>query len=378
MLIPSRAERGEDLGRDAGVRLHARADDGHLAHRRVVVDGADAHLAATGSSASRATRTSARGTVNDMSAAAPSDSGSFWMIMSTLTLASASAVKMRPGDAGMVGHAEQRDARLVGGVRHGGDQGAFHRLLFSDHEGPGRLGERRAAVDAHAVRARVLDGAQLQHAGAGGGHLEHLLEGDDRAACAHSRRCADRPSSTPGHVRVDLAHVRLHGGGEGDRRGVRPAAAQRRDVARGGDALEAGHEHDQVLLERLADAVGAHVEDARLRVRRVRDDAGLRARERDRPVPEVVDGHRAQRARDPLARGEEHVHLARVGRGGDLLGGGDQLVRGLAARRQHGDHVVALLLGAHDAPGGALDALGVGDGGAAELHHHGAGHGQPV
>ena len=38
-----------------------------------------------------------------MSAEAPSDSGSFWMIMSTLTLASASAVKMRPATPGLSG-----------------------------------------------------------------------------------------------------------------------------------------------------------------------------------------------------------------------------------------------------------------------------------
>ena len=57
----------------------------------------------TGSSALRAVGRSARGTVKDMSAEAPSDSGSFWMIMSTLTFASASAVKMRPATPGLSG-----------------------------------------------------------------------------------------------------------------------------------------------------------------------------------------------------------------------------------------------------------------------------------
>src|SRR5215204_2400361 len=59
--------------------------------------------ATTGSSAARAVRRSERGTVKDMSAAEPSVSGSFWMIMSTLTLASASAVKMRPAMPGWSG-----------------------------------------------------------------------------------------------------------------------------------------------------------------------------------------------------------------------------------------------------------------------------------
>ena len=73
-----------------------------------------------------------------------------------------------------------------------------------------------------------------------------------------------------GHVGVDLAHLGLHRGGERDRGGVRAAAAERRHVARGRDALEAGDEHDQVLVERLADAVRADVEDARLGVRSCR------------------------------------------------------------------------------------------------------------
>jgi hypothetical protein len=55
----------------------------------------------------------------------------------------------------------------------------------------------------------------------------------------------------------------------------------------GGHALEARDEHDQVLVERLADAVGADVEDAGLGVARVRDDPGLGTREADRPLAEV-------------------------------------------------------------------------------------------
>jgi hypothetical protein len=46
----------------------------------------------------------------------------------------------------------------------------------------------------------------------------------------------------------------------------------------------------------------------------------------------------------------------------------DQLVGVLAARREHGHHALALLRSGDDAASGALDACGVGDGGAAELH----------
>ena len=59
--------------------------------------------ARSASSDSRAVATSSRGTVKDMSARWPSASGSFWMIMSTLMFASASAVSTRPAMPGSSG-----------------------------------------------------------------------------------------------------------------------------------------------------------------------------------------------------------------------------------------------------------------------------------
>ena len=271
--------------------------------------------------------------MKETSASRPSPSGSFWMIVSTLQLASASALKIARGGARAVGHAEQRDPGLLGRVGDGGDQGVFHGLVLSEHNGTGAVLEARAAVDPHAVGARVLDRAQLQHLGARGRHLEHLLEADEAAACGRRGRSAGRRVKTPGDVGVDLAHLGADRGGQRDRGRVRAAATERGHVAARRHALEAGDEHDQVLVERLADPVGAHVEDPRLRVRGVGDDPRLRAGQRDRPVAEVVDRHRAQRAGDPLAGREQHVHLARVGSRRDLLGHRDQLVGRLARAR---------------------------------------------
>ena len=85
--------------------------------------------------------------------------------------------------------------------------------------------------------------------------------------------------------------------------------------------------------------------------------------------PEVVDRHRAESAGDPLPGREQHVHLARVRALRDLERLGDELVGRLAPRREHGDDTAAGLAGGDDPPRGALDLLGAGDGGAAELHH---------
>ena len=136
-------------------------------------------------------------------------------------------------------------------------------------------------------------------------------------------------------------------------------------------ALKAGHEDDRVVVEGGEDAIGAHVEDARLGVRGVGHDARLGPGQRDGAMAEVVDGHGAQGARHALARRQQHVHLARVGVRRDLVGVGDQAVGLLAARAEDGhDAVPGLALG-DDALGGALEALGVGHRGASELHDDG-------
>ena len=216
--------------------------------------------------------------------------------------------------------------------------------------------------------ARVLDRAQLQHAGAGRGHLEHLLEGDDGqlARVGHDARVGGEHA---GDVGVDLADLGADRGGQRDRGGVRAAAAERGDVARGARRPGSRRRARSRPPRAPADAVGAHVEDPRLRVRGVGDDAGLRAGQRDRAVAEVVDRHRAQRARDALAGRQQHVHLARIGASarppGPSRSARRSSCRAPTARRRRGCPPRA---SATIRLRRALDALGVGDGRAAELH----------
>ena len=153
------------------------------------------------------------------------------MIMSTFTFASASAVSTRPAMPGLSGQARERDARLRGRVRHGCDEWSFHRLLLVLDDGTGSVLEARSAVDRDAVVARVLHGAQLQHAGARGRHLEHLLEREHAAACA-PRHDARVGAEHARHVGEDLADLGAEGRGQGDRGGVGAAAAERGHVER--------------------------------------------------------------------------------------------------------------------------------------------------
>ena len=181
------------------------------------------------------------------------------------------------------------------------------------------------------VVARELDRTELQDARARRRHLEHLLVAD-RVQLPRVRDDARICGVHAVDVRVDLARFGAERGRERHRGRVRAPAAERGDVEVGGDTLEARHENYPLRVESLVDATGADVDDLRLAVGGVRDDAGLRAGERDRLVAEVVDGHRAERAGDALADRDQHVELARLRLRRDLVREPNEVVRRVAHR----------------------------------------------
>ena len=109
------------------------------------------------------------------------------------------------------------------------------------------------------------------------------------------------------------------------------------------------------------DATRLDAGDARSAVAAVGGDAGLRAGQADGRDAEPVERHRQQRRALVLAGREQDVELARVRFGGDGRGQAEELVGGVAHRRDHDDQVVAGRPLAGDAPGDALDPVGVGD-----------------
>ena len=76
---------------------------------------------------------------------------------------------------------------------------------------------------------------------------------------------------------------------------------------------------------------------------------------------------RHQRRGLALTGREQHVHLAARHRRRHRLGEGDQIVGGLAHRRDDHDDVVAPTLGDRDVVGDRTDPVGVGDGRSAVL-----------
>ena len=224
--------------------------------------------------------------------------------------------------------------------------------------------------------ARVLDRAQLQHLRARGRHLQHLLEGDDRqlARVGDDARVGAVDARDVG---VDLADVGAR---------ARPRARPRSCRSRRGRAssrrccsVETPWKPATSTIRSSSSAAAMRsARTSRMRAFVCEESVTMPACE---PVSEIARwprsliaiAHSAQEMRSPV---ESSMSISRgSGRRGDLVGRRDQLVGRLAARREHRDDAVALLARGDDPPRRALDALGVGDGGAAELHHDRSGHG---
>jgi hypothetical protein len=94
------------------------------------------------------------------------------------------------------------------------------------------------------------------------------------------------------HVHINLANVGADRRGDRDRRRVRPAAPERRDVPFGVGALKARHHRDLPGLHGLEQLRIVDVLDARLRERAIRLDPHLMPEQTPRPPAERLNRHR--------------------------------------------------------------------------------------
>ena len=272
----------------------------------------------------------------------------------------------RGGRPHLVGDTDDGDLGLAAVVGHARDDGFFHFACLPDlvvgfHPGARFVTEGRTDVDLHVFATRVLDAAQVEDLGAGGGQLHHLLVADlgDPAGARHDPRVGAVDAVDVG---VDLAVVGAQGRGQRDRRGVGGAATQRRDVLGGlRHALETGDDDDAALLQGTHDAARGDVDDARVAVGGGGEDACLGTGVADGLDPEVGQGHRQQRSRLAFSRGQQHVQLAGLRLRRDLQREVHQLVGGVTHRRDDDDDVVPFRARPGDPPGHALDGLGIRD-----------------
>ena len=212
----------------------------------------------------------------------------------------------------------------------------------------------------HAEASRDLDGTRVQHARAMRGQFQHRVVVDTRDL--HGLRHDARIGRVDAiHIGVDLAPLRIQGRCQRHRGRVGAAAAQGRHLTLGAHPLEPGHDDDPSRGQRGADAVAAHVEDLRIGVTAIGDDAALRAGERNGRAPPRLQGDGQQRHRDALAGSEQHVQFAGRGFGSDAAREREEVIGGVAHGRDDYDHRVTGDLGRHDTVRHRLDALGAGD-----------------
>ncbi len=281
----------------------------------------------------------------------------------------------RGGDARPVRHLEQRDLGLVARIGDAADDLLFHDFLLAADERAGRIFQTGQHLQPHPVLHRELDRARLKHLGAERGELKHLLVRDlvdlPRAPLDPRVRGVDAV-----HVGVDVAALGLERRGEGHGRGVRAAAAERRDAPVGAEPLEARDDGVQAFGELLVEIGRVDLKDTR---------GAVRARGADRHLPSLPGPRRNAH----LLQGERHqarVHLLAAGDDGVVFAGvvetptvrprwrgrlahpGDELVGGAGHRRDDNGDVVAALDLALDLGRRIADALEVGERGPAEFH----------
>ncbi|MCY1438513.1 hypothetical protein D9M71_547160 [compost metagenome] len=133
------------------------------------------------------------------------------------------------------------------------------------------------------------------------------------------------------------------------------------------DALEARHHDHAAFLEVGTNLLVVDLQDARLVVRAVGEDAHLVAGVRHRRNPPLHQGHGQQGDGHLLASGHDHIQLSRNRLITDLLGQVDQAIGFATHRRQHHHQVIAGLAEFLDLFGNLLDSLDRADRSAAKF-----------
>ena len=278
---------------------------------------------------------------------------------------------------GQQGEDLESDARLVGQPYHGhtghifiagyaADVQFFHGFCNLLDFGAGLAGKAGENLQVDAVALGHLHRTVVEHLGAQGGQLQHLVVGDLLQL--------PRPFDVAGicgvdavHVGINLAEIRVEHSGQGHRRGIGAAPAQGGDILILVEALEAGDDDNGVLVQLGQHPLRIDALDAGVAIGGVGAEARLPARQGDHRVAHGLDGHGAQGAGDLLAGGQQHIHLPLGGVGVDLRGLGNQIIRGVALGGEDRHDPVAPAVGLGYDAGHVADAVGIRDGAAAEF-----------
>ena len=269
------------------------------------------------------------------------------------------------GHAGHIRHPQDRDDCDVVVLGDAFDEHTFH-FRFLLHDGSRDRVDAGEDLQLDAVFFGQLHAAVVEHLRAERGEFKHFVKRDllEAGGLGDLARVGRKDALDIG---IDLAAVGVQRRGQRHGRSIAAAAAERGDIVRAVEALEPGHNNHAVAGKLAFNALGVQALDARAGIGAVGDEAGLPAGQADGRDADLLQGHGQQGDGDLLAGGQQHIHLAAGRAVRDLLRFGDEVVGGIALRRDHDDDVVARIAGVgHDA-GHVEDAAAVLDRSTAEF-----------
>ena len=148
--------------------------------------------------------------------------------------------------------------------------------------GENRSGHARLAVanrQRHAMLGGHFHGGHLQNFRPAAHHLQRFFVAELRNHSRHGNLLGIGGVHAF-HVFHEFHALRAQRHRKSHRRGIRSAASERADILIRRNALISGNDRNLSLIENLPHALRANLHDLRRRVHGVRDDSGLRARER--------------------------------------------------------------------------------------------------
>ena len=217
------------------------------------------------------------------------------------------------------------------------------------------------------VFAGELHRTNLQHLGAEAGHFQHLFEGDlfQALGLGHHTRVGGVDTIDVG---VDLALVGFQRRSQSHAGGIGTATTEGGDIAVLVDALETGNDNDATGLEVSTNLLVIDLQNARLVMRAVGENAHLVAGVGHRRHTTLDQRHGQQGNSHLLTGGHHDIQLTRNRLTiSDLFGQIDQAVGFAAHGGNHDDDVVTVLAELLHLVGHLRDALDGADGGAPKL-----------
>src|SRR6516162_2298529 len=213
---------------------------------------------------------------------------------------------------------------------------------------------------------RQLDRARLEHFGALRCHLQHFLVGNSTELASFRNDTWIAGIDTI-DISEDVAAIRSERCRQCDGGGIRATAAERGDPSARSDALKARHNGNLTPSQAISETGDIDMLDARLAMYAVGTEGDLPAQPRARIDPEVLKREREQAGSDLLAGGDNDVIFARVMHEARLARPIDKLVRNSRHCRDDDSHLVSGVDFAPDPLGNVLDAIDIGERGAAEF-----------